>query len=400
MPANTDLEYAMFTRREMERRYERARELMAQAGIDALFVTGEENFQYLAGASASLALHGSLTRPSMFILPLEREPVIVTQGRMNLTLGCYVTDIRDYAGVLEYPHDTVLSALSEALPKDGRLGVELGREQRIGMPLSAYEGLRDALPMVSFVDAAEILIELRMVKSTEELAYIRKAAEITGRARQRLFDAVASGMTEREVVRLMRLLILEEGGDRTSFVILQLDYPGSGSQFPYDRPLRRGDVLAVDAGAYAGMYTVDYARMATLGRATDEQKRVHQAVLEVNRKMIEALRPGVSCADIHSTAIEAVSHARIAVDPPGRTRHGRMGHGQGMLLTEPPSISPLDHTVLEPGMVISTEPGVSSGGVRFLWEDVHVITEGGSEQLTLETDELREVPFLPGSTGN
>ena len=389
----TDLEYAMFTKGEMERRYSRARELVARSGVDALFVTGEENFQYLAGASASLALHGSLTHPSMFILPQGREPVIVTQGRKNLTLGCYVRDVRDYVGVLEYPHDAVLSALSDALPHGGRLGVELGREQRLGMPAAAFQRLQAALDTVEFVDAAEILIKLRMVKSAEEATYVRSAADITGRARQRLFDAVVPGMTERDVVRLMRRLILEEGGDRTSFVILQLDYPGSGNQFPYDRPLRRGDVLAVDAGAYAGMYTVDYARMATLGKATDEQRRVHEAVLEVNRKMTEALGPGVSCSDIHATVVEAIAEAGVTADPPERLSHGRMGHGQGMLLTEPPSISPMDHTVLEPGMVISTEPGVSSGDVHFLWEDVHLITEDGSEQLTLETDDLREIQF-------
>ena len=64
-----------------------------------------------------------------------------------------------------------------------------------------------------------------------------------------------------------------------------------------------------------------------------------------------------------------------------------------MQVTEPPSVNPGDGTVLRPGMVISTEPGVRSGGVQFQWEDVHVITEDGYEQLTLETDELREIPF-------
>jgi Xaa-Pro aminopeptidase len=81
------------------------------------------------------------------------------------------------------------------------------------------------------------------------------------------------------------------------------------------------------------------------------------------------------------------------VDEPAKLSRGRMGHGQGMLVTEPPSITPADHTVLEPGMVISTEPGLRMGDVHYLWEDVHVITEEGHEQLTLETPELREIPF-------
>ena len=389
-------QYAMFTRAEMERRYTRARELMAQQGIDALFVSGEENFQYLAGTTASIGLHYSLARPSVFILPMERDPVIITQGKDNLTEGSYVADIRGYFDVLRFPRQLSVDTLRELELQEGRIGAELGQEQRMGMPVGDYLALVSALPGAKFVDGAEVIVKLRMVKSEEELVYIRKAAEITGRARQRLFDeCIEPGMTEREVARAIRRLILEEGGDRTSFVHLQHYLPGAKNQFHYDRPLTRGMVLAVDSGAYVGMYTVDYPRMAVLGVATDEQKRVHRGVLEVNRRMAEALRPGITCAQLHTVAVKAIEDMGLVVDDPARLRGARMGHGQGMLFTEPPSVNPEDHTVLEPGVVISTEPGVKSrtSDVGFLWEDVHVVTEDGHEQLTLETDELREVPF-------
>ena len=84
-------------------------------------------------------------------------------------------------------------------------------------------------------------------------------------------------------------LILEDGGYRTSFVHLQSDLPESSNIFHYDRPFQKGTVLAVDTGAYVGMYTVDYARMATLGPTTGEQRRVHRAALEVNQKMMDTL---------------------------------------------------------------------------------------------------------------
>ncbi len=137
------------------------------------------------------------------------------------------------------------------------------------MPVGAYLDLVSRMSDTEFVDAADIIVGLRMVKSDEELAYVKRATEVTGLARQRLFGQVVPGMTEREVARLMRQLILEEGGDRTSFVILQLEVAGSKNQFHYDRPLQAGTILAVDAGAYVGMYTVDYVRMASLGPATD-----------------------------------------------------------------------------------------------------------------------------------
>ncbi len=394
-----DLEYHLFTRAEMERRYSRARELMDQRGTDALFITGEENFQYFAGTSAALALHHSLTRPSVFILPMHREPIVLTQGRDNLTLSCYVTDIRDYFGFFKFPHEQTLDALRDAGLKNKRIGAELGQEQRMGMPVGAYLDIVAALPEVEFVDAADVIIKLRMLKSAEELVYIRQAADITGRARQRLYDShLAPGMTEREVVRTLRRLILEEGGDRTSFVHVQLDVqsqlPGAKNSFHYDRPLRSGTVIGLDAGAYVQQYTVDYPRFAALGKATEEQHRLHEAVKRVSKKMADALRPGVTCADIHAVGVRAI-HAETGLDVPASEifARGRMGHGQGMLLTEPPSITPSDHTVLEAGMVLSTEPRVRSGPLEFQWEDTHLVTEDGHEQLTLETDELREIPF-------
>jgi Xaa-Pro dipeptidase len=387
-------QYAMFSRPEMDRRYAQAQEGMAARGLDALLVTGEENFQYFTGTSASLALHYSLTRPNVLILPRRGEPVVLTQAKEYMTLSSYVTEFREYFDVLHFPPELLAGTLREVGIERHRVGAELGQEQRLGIPVSAYLALVAAMPDTEFVDASDLVIALRMVKSDEELTYMRRAADVTRRARQRLFaEHVRPGMTERDVARTIRRLILEEGGDRTSFVHLQLDAPGSKNAFHYDRALQRGDVLAVDTGAYVGMYTIDYPRMATLGPASPAQKRAHAAVLEVTRRMSDALRPGVRCSDLHRVALHAIADVGGVVDHPERIPGGRFGHGQGMLLTEPPSVNPRDHTVLTPGMVLSTEPGFRLDGVPMLWEDTHVITETGHEQLTLEPSELREIPF-------
>lgn len=387
-----DLEYALFSREEMARRYGRAREEMGRRGLDALFVTGEENFQYFAGAAASAALHASLTRPSVFILPLDGEPIIVTQGQDNLALGSYVTDVRGYADLFEFPQAVVIRALRDAGATGGSVGVELGQEQRMGLPVGAYQDLTAAMTDVAFVDAAEVIVYLRMVKSEEELACIRRAGDVTARARQRLFGMIRPGMTERETARLLRRLILEEGGDGTSFVMLLLGIPGSRNPFGYDRPLAAGQVIGVDTGARVGMYTIDYTRWGVFGPATDGLRRMYDALLEVNRTMAAALGPGVRCSEIYRIGIEAIEKA--CSDGNGLERFGpyRMGHGQGMLITEPPSIHPDDHTPLEPGVVLSTEPGLTAEGIRMLWEDVYVISEDGSEQITPETNEFREIP--------
>lgn len=245
------------------------------------------------------------------------------------------------------------------------------------------------MPDTEFVDAASLMIALRMTKSAEELGYIRKAIEVTTRARQRLYaDPSLAGMTEREAARAIRRLMLEEGGDDTSFVHFQYDvqskFPGAKAPFHYDRPLPKGVIIGIDTGAYAGMYTVDYVRMAILGKPTDAQKRLYAALLEVNRMMADALRPGATPSDVHRAMVRAAGEAGVVTDGGGRA-----GHGQGMQLTEPPSVSPKDGTVLQPGMVISTEPGIRSGDLGLVWEDTHVITEDGHEQLTTESDTLR-----------
>ncbi len=267
------------------------------------------------------------------------------------------------------------------------------------MPVGAYLDLTAALSDVEFVDAADVVIRLRMNKSQEELAYMREAAAVTARARQRLYrDHLVPGMTERELARAIRRLTLEEGGDSTSFVHFQFDIqnelPGAKAAYPYDRPLRKGTILGIDTGAFVGMYTVDYPRMVSLGPATDAQKRLYAHLLEANRQMAQALRPGVTASELHRVAVKFIEDSGLTADNPEKLRGGsRFGHGQGMQFTEPPSITPSDHTVLEVGTVISTEPGVGDGKLQLLWEDVHVVTEDGHEQLTLETDELMELPF-------
>jgi Xaa-Pro aminopeptidase len=387
--------YAMFSRKEMNRRYARAQAMMAELGLDALLITGEANLQYFIGTSATLGLYHSLTRPSAFILPSTGRPLVITQDKDSLEQGCYIEDIRVYYDVLRFRHELVVQALTEIGLHNRRVGVELGQEQRMGIPTGAFLEIESALADVAFVDAADLVIRLRMVKSEDEIAYMERAADITARARQRLYaECIAPGVTERDVARHMRRLILEEGGDNTSFVLMMWGPPGSMCEFHYERPLVRGTVLSIDTGAYCGMYTVDYNRSAVLGKASLEQRRLHDTVRRINAEMVRSLRPGLACSELYQIAMRAIADAGVEpLSEAKATGGGRFGHGQGILLTEPPSVNPFDHTELSPGMVICTEPGIRYKQQRFSWEDIHVITEDGHRQITRETDELIEIPF-------
>jgi len=383
--AGTSGKWAVFSRTDIETRWARARKLMDQAGLDTLLVCNEENFQYFTGTSSTLGLHYSVTRPAVLMLPITGDPIAVVGELLvdSFKMTSYVEQVKGYQDVVRFPYELVVDALGELGSQ--RIGVELGQEQRLGMPVGDYLSIVETLPDMTFVDAAPQFIKLRMVKTPEEVAYMRQAADITGRARQRMFDEIGPGMTERDVARTLRRLILEEGGDRTSFIHLISGFPAAHSQHHLDRPLTKGSLLYVDAGAYVRYHTIDYARFATLGPASDQRKRAHAALLEANAAMISALAPGITCAELHHIGHQVIKRAGYEIPP-----SGRIGHGQGIQFTEPPSITPDDHTVLEEGMVISTEPEVA---LDMLWEDVHVITADGSDQLTSETVELRELKF-------
>ena len=361
---------------------------MAEQGLDALLISGEENFQYFTGSTGTLAYHYSCTRPAVLVFPCEGEPVTVA-GEMlthSLAMTTGLRDLRGYVAIERFPYSMVVEAVGDLVGRRARIGAELGHEQRMGMPVGDYLATVQALPDASFEDAGDLIVRLRMVKTPEEVAYMREAAAVTGRARQRLFREIVPGMTERDAVRRLRQLILEEGGDRTSFVHLIAGAPACHSQHHLDRRLEKGNVFYVDAGAYVRFHTIDYARIATLGPASDTARRGHEVLLEANARMIEALRPGVRCSEVHHIAAEAITRAGYDLVPTGR-----MGHGQGNMPDRA-----AEHQPRRPHRARGRH-GDQHRARGWRWtccgRTLHVITSDGSDQLTDESSDLCEIPL-------
>ena len=170
---------------------------------------------HFTGSTGTLAYHYSCTRPAVLVFPREGEPVAVA-GEMlthSLAMTTPLRDTRGYVAIERFPYSMVVDALGDVVGPTARIGAELGHEQRMGMPVGDYLGIVRALPEATFEDAGDLIVRLRMVKTPEEVVYMREAAAVTGRARQRLFREVVPGMTERDAVRRLRQLILEEGGE-------------------------------------------------------------------------------------------------------------------------------------------------------------------------------------------
>jgi Xaa-Pro aminopeptidase len=187
-----------FSNEEYAARCQKARLLMERERLDGLLVTEAANLYYFIGYPAFGDM--SFPRPMVFLLPVERDPVFVVHD-FHSAIG-WEGDTRQYSKVGEVPIELVKNVFREVGCAQGRVGVELGREQHLEMSYSDFAGLQNALPGVEFVDAADILWALRMVKSEAEVAAIAKACEIQDAVFKRVFETVGVGMTQREIERV------------------------------------------------------------------------------------------------------------------------------------------------------------------------------------------------------
>jgi len=377
------------SRGEYARRYDRARELMKTENMNALFVTGEENFTYFTGSRSTMPWL-SFTRPRFAIIPLEGDPIVVVHdaNREETRKGSIVRDVRVYEASEQLPLgsspiDMLAEIFREKGLDKGHVGAELGLEQRLGFPCGDFLGLKSTLPDTIFVDASDLLWDLRIVKSKEEISSIRKACQITAKARQKCFETIEQGMTEKQVANLFFQYMMEAGADKPCFVMVVSGTFSESTYRPTNKRLRKGETVFLDGGCYIGDYTCDFDRIATVGRPSEKQVVLHDFIYETNKKMMAEYKPGVKLSDIADICWREYEKAGLPI-----SKAGRAGHGQGMLPTEPPSVSKLDSTVLKPGMVVSSEPGLITDSGLFVWEDVLAVTKDGHELLSKETPQL------------
>jgi Xaa-Pro aminopeptidase len=155
---------------------------------------------------------------------------------------------------------------------------------------------------------------------------------------------------------------------------------------PRDRELEAGDILIIDTGTVYDGYFCDFDRNFAFGRASDTARRVYETVYRSTDAGLAAARPGATTTDVWQ-AMWSVLEAGGAKS----NDVGRMGHGLGAQLTEWPSLTSKDQTPLEPGMVITLEPGMNYGdGKIMVHEENIVITDSGAQLLS-----RRAAPELP-----
>lgn len=382
-----------FPEAEFAARTEKAQAAMAEAGLDALLLTTEPELRYFTGFLTQF--WQSPTRPWFLVVPAKGKPVaIIPSIGIDCMARTWVDDIRNWSS--PQPDDDGISLLAETLAelagRTARVGLAKGKETHLRLPLGDFEDLGGRLPEVSFQDATAILRGLRMVKSGREIEKIAYVCGLVSGAFEAAPQLFAAGQSDIEVFRSFKIECLKRGVDDVAYLVGGAGPGGYGDIIspPQGRPLRDGDVLILDTGCTFDGYFCDFDRNFAIGRADEAAQRAYDTVWRATEAGLAAARPGATCADLFA-AMQGVLEEGGARHDSGGSDVGRLGHGLGMQLTEWPSHTPWDDTVLVPGMVLTLEPGMTfAPGKVMVHEENIVVREDGAELLT-----RRAAPELP-----
>jgi Xaa-Pro dipeptidase len=384
------MDYSL-TREELIERAARLRGRMAQAGLDALLLTTGDNLRYASGYPSP---QRSGPRPFLFILPLTGEPVfIVHAGRLGEAQRfSWATDIRTYYPLSHAPVDETVGALRELKLEHARIGVEIGVEQCLDIPLTDFWAIQRRLPKAVFADSAPVIWEARLHKTEKEIARIRQACRITSMAYDQTYASMHAGMTEQEGAQIMKNAMLAQGAEDTWLLMTS----GFGnydliSRGPGARRLEQGDFVYIDGGSSVGGYWSDFDRVGVVGAPTSAQRDAARIAEAITQTGVEMVRPGASTREIARRCAREIERFPYPITSDIGYLAARIGHGIGISALEPPNIAEHEDTILEPGMVITIEPGVATDfGVFHVEQDV-LVTENGHEVLSTAHAGIRQI---------
>lgn len=374
-----------FAEAEYKTRLDALQAAMAPAHTDLIMFTTEHDIRYFSGFFTPF--WQSPTRPWYLLVPASGKPVAVIPQIGAECMGrTWIDDIRTWPS----PHadDDGVSLLADTIRQLAgdrpAIGLMRGRETWLRMPLNDFDRLRALLPDAVRRDATAMVQKLRLVKSDAEIAKIRRACHAAARTFARVPEFLRPGMSEIEAFRAFKMTCLDEGADDVAYLVGAAGPGGYGDIIspPSDRPLTEGDILILDTGCVWDGYFCDFDRNFAIGETSDEARAAHEIVWDATEAGLQAARPGITCAELFHVMNDAMKGSTDAGEDDGSSV-GRLGHGLGMQLTEFPSLTPFDNTMLEPGMVLTLEPGFSfAPGKMMVHEENIVIGEAGAELLT------------------
>jgi Xaa-Pro dipeptidase len=385
----------IFSRGEMERRWDAARAMMAARNLSAVIATSYAASYYLSGAP----IH-CFGRPMATVVPLEGDPFMVTsiieQG--HVSAQSWITDVIhywDYNTTPDFdraqpPLVSMTELLGDALRARGLGSAAIGYEDA-KLPVSHLRAMQDHLPDATFVGVSSALDRLRLVLSPEELALTREADAIADIGQERLIDILAPGRSARELVDDVRGTMID------AILALHPDKPfhmhvgtglGSGAKgaghsewatWNGDDIVQDGQLLETVISVWLWGYWGNVERAVYVGEPSDEVLHAFQVMIEANEAAIAATRPGASLVDVDRAAKDVLTSY-------GYTTRTGSGCGRGITSYEADArelamdLRAYADVILEPGMAFSLEPDLDIPGIGvFRHCNTIIVTEDGCE---------------------
>lgn len=341
--------------------------LVAERDAGALLVTRLVNVRYLTGLDSSRAA---------LLVPAGGPAVLATDGRYA-GMAAEVCPELPVIVDRQVAHVLVKKAAEDG---HGRVGFEahdMTVEQHTALVADAGTGL---------VPLGHLVEDLRRVKDEEEIALLREACAITGRAFEAVLPEVRAGVTERAVAIALERAMVDFGAERPAFESIIASGPNGAvpHHHPGGRELERGDLVTMDFGALYGGYHADMTRTVAIGEPADWQRDLYDLVHRAQRAALDAAVPGAE-----TKAVDAAARDVIAAAGHGDAFTHGLGHGVGLEIHEAPLMGYDKTGKLVDRVPITAEPGVyltGRGGVRI--EDTLVVRAGGPELLTTTTKDL------------
>ena len=302
----------------------------------------------------------------------------------------FITDFRYIEQASKQCEGFEIIKFSDTIPQEvarqvKKLGIQkLGFEEDY-ISFSSYK-VYDKEIEAELVPVSGVIEKLRLIKTDAEIKIIKEAADIADAAFKHILDFIRPGITELEVANELEFFMRKSGAVSSSFDTIVAS--GYRSALPHgvasEKVIEKGDMVTLDYGAYYKGYVSDITRTIAVGEPDSKLKAIYEIVLEAQLRGMEGIKPGMT-----GKQADALTRDYISEKGYGEYFGHSTGHGIGLEVHEGPSLSMKSELVLEPGMIVTCEPGIyipGLGGVRI--EDDVLITKDHNEALTHSAKEL------------
>ena len=378
-----------FPKEEFEKRYEKTRAMMAEKRLDAVLITERLNYQYYSGHRSEQCAVDKI-RSYMVIIPKDADPTLITMPFevAQVEATSFINDIRTTGGLTGHPEFIVEVLKTLGLAK-AQIGCEFGREQYLGISYLGLQEIMKNLPEANFVDAAEIILSVRSVKSPQEIEYCRRAAIISAEAQRKTFCQVHAGMTENQIAQILRENLIGLGAEKISLLCV---LSGTNEQgivlLPTNRVVQRGETLGFDVGVSYKGYWSDLARTASVGPPSEELKEFYGWMMHLRHDCNMQLTAGNTPADVIAVVDKHLSDRGL-----NTMGVGRVGHGVGVETTEYPSLAAFENFTFQVGNVFACNPNFSNHLGFINAEDNWAVQEGKPDLLSAPAADW-EIPVV------